>query len=125
MSATDQFIDALGRLESERDLEPLVELFADDCTLQNVTVGEDHHGKDGARGFWQDDRKLFDEVRSEFRNVIVDGDRAALEWTRHGTARDGGSVEYAGVSVMEFGDGGIARFMAYFHPRELGRQTTQ
>ena len=124
MSAnTDQFIDALRQLESDNDVEPLVGLFADDCTLQNITVGEDHHGKDGARGFWSDDRKLFDEVKSDFRNVIVDGDRAALEWTRHGTARAGGEVEYAGVSVIEFGESGISRFMGYFHPRELGRQT--
>ena len=122
-SRTEQFIEALGHLERDGDTEPLVAQFADDSTLQNVTVGDDHHGKEGAHTFWTEDRKLFDTVQSEFRNVIVDGDRAALEWSRQGTARDGGAVDYVGVSVIEFGDQGIARFMGYFHPRELGRQT--
>ncbi|MDA0169066.1 nuclear transport factor 2 family protein [Solirubrobacter taibaiensis] len=122
-SRTEQFIDALGHLERDADTDPLVALFADQCTLQNVTVGDDHHGKDGARSFWTDDRKLFDSVQSDFRNVIVDGDRVALEWSRQGTARDGGAVDYVGVSVIEFADDGIVRFMGYFHPRELGRQT--
>jgi ketosteroid isomerase-like protein len=121
---TQQFIDALGRLEGAQELDPLVELFADDSELQNVTVGGNYHGKDGARAFWSDDRKLFDEVKSEFRNVIVDGDRAALEWERRGTANNGGDIDYVGVSVIEFGGNGIARFMAYFHPRELGSQAT-
>jgi ketosteroid isomerase-like protein len=123
MSNAEQFIDALRQLEDAEDVEPLVALFADDAVLQNVTVGDDFHGKDGARTFWGEDRKLFGEVRSEFRNVIVDGDRAALEWQRTGTAKDGGDVDYVGVSVLEFGEGTVQRFMGYFHPRELGRQT--
>ena len=56
-------------------------------------------------------------------NVIVDGDRVALEWSRQGTAHDGGAMDYVGVSVIEFADDGVVRFMGYFHPRELGRQT--
>jgi ketosteroid isomerase-like protein len=118
----EQFIDALTKLEHGDGPDALVELFADGCTVQNLTLGADLHGKDGARRFWTEDQSMFDEVESEFRNVIVDGDRAALEWQRHGTGRDGGAVDYAGVSVLEFGDGGIVRFMGYFHPRELGRQ---
>jgi ketosteroid isomerase-like protein len=119
---TEQFIDALTKLEAGDGPDPLVALFADDCTVQNVTLGDDFHGKDGARRFWTEDQSVFEQVRSQFRNVIVDGDRAALEWTRQGTGRDGGAVDYAGVSVLEFGDDGIVRFMGYFHPRELGRQ---
>ena len=122
---TEQFINALTSLERGEGPEPLVELFADECTVENVTVGGDLHGKDGARKFWSDDQALFEEVQSEFRNVIVDGDRAALEWQRRGTSRDGGAIDYSGVSVLEFGDGGIVRFMGYFHPRELGRQAVE
>jgi ketosteroid isomerase-like protein len=120
---TEEFVDALRRLEHDEELEPLVALFADECTLENLTLGGDFQGKDGARTFWSDDRKLFGEVRSEFRNVIVDGDRAALEWKRRGTSKTAGDLEYSGVSVLEFGDGGIVRFMAYFDPRDPGSLT--
>lgn len=118
------FLDALGRLEADGDVEPIVALFGDDAVLQNVTVAGDFHGQDGARHFWSDDRRVFGEVSSEFRNVIVDGDRAALEWTRRGTSRGGDPIEYPGVSILELAGGRISRFMAYFHPRELGRQAT-
>lgn len=121
---TEQFIDALRGFERTGEADPLVALFAADAKLQNVTVADDHEGQDGARAFWADDRKLFEQVESTFHNVIVGDERAALEWTRNGTARDGAPIEYDGVSVLEFGDRGIVRFKAYFHPRELGRQAT-
>jgi ketosteroid isomerase-like protein len=118
----NDFIDALRGLEDGGDAAPLLDLFAGDCVLQNVSVADDFHGRDGAERFWAEDRGMFRDVQSDFRNVIVEDGRAALEWTRSGTGKGGDPVRYAGVSILELADGHIARFMAYFHPRELGRQ---
>lgn len=124
MSDADAFIEALRRLEDDADAEPLVELFADDAVCDNVAAARGLRGRSGARQFWSQDRALFGEVHSEFRNVIVGEDRVALEWTRTGTARDGDPVEFDGVSVLELSDGRIVRFKAYFDPSALGRQAT-
>jgi hypothetical protein len=39
-----QFIDALTKLEHGDGPDALVELFADRCTVQNLTLGTDLHG---------------------------------------------------------------------------------
>ena len=46
----------------------------------------------------------------------------ALEWTRRGTGRGGDAVDYAGVSVIDFADGAITRFRAFYDPAGLGEQ---
>lgn len=118
----ERFIEALSRLESNRDVETLAALFAEDCDVGNVVAGEKFMGREGAREFWTKYRDTFGDVRSTFRNRIVDGDRAALEWATAGTASGGASVNYEGVSILETRDGRITRFHAYFNPEELGRQ---
>lgn len=117
------FIDALHSLEADGDPGPLVERYADDCEVENITGMSRLRGRDGARRFWTEYRELFDAVRSTFRNVIVADGRAALEWTVEGTARKGDAVEYEGVTILEFRDDRIARSMTYFDPGRLGRQT--
>jgi ketosteroid isomerase-like protein len=118
------FIDALGRLEADGDPEPLVALFAQDSVCDNVTPTTRFEGPEGARTFWSQDRALFHEVRSEFRTVVATDEHIVLEWTREGTARDGGGpVRFDGVSLLELDDGAITRFKAYFDPRQVGRQT--
>ncbi len=118
-----KFIEALGRLEAERDLESIVGLFAPDCEVGNVVSPEKFRGTEGARQFWGAKyRDTFGEVRSEFRNVFADETRVALEWTTGGTASDGAPIRYDGVSVLETDGGLITRFCAYFDAGALGRQ---
>lgn len=116
-----KFIDALHKLEAERDLETIVSLFAEDCDINNV-VTIDNDKKHDARKFWQAYRDNFDEVESKFRNEIVTGDRAALEWKTTGTSSEGHEFEYEGVSILEIEGERITRFFAYFDPNKLGRQ---
>jgi ketosteroid isomerase-like protein len=120
-----RFIEALGRLEAERDLEGMVKLFAADAEVGNVVSPEKFGGREGAREFWGAKyRDTFGEVRSTFRNVFADGGRAALEWATEGTANDGTPVKYDGVSILEIEGGEIKRFCAYFDAGSLGRQLT-
>jgi ketosteroid isomerase-like protein len=119
----ERFIDALGRLEAERDLEAITSLFAEESETGNVVSPEKFSGRGGAREFWGAKyRDTFGEVRSTFRNVFATEDRAVLEWTTEGTAADGTPVRYDGVSILETDGEKITRFRAYFDAGALGRQ---
>jgi steroid delta-isomerase-like uncharacterized protein len=118
----DRFVEALWRLEEDRDVEELVEIHTEDCTTGNVAVPQTFDGHDGLREFWTNYRNTFDDMKSEFHNVFADGDgHAALEWTTEGSA-NGNTVSYQGVSILEIEDGKVKRFMAYFDPRSLTEQ---
>ncbi len=118
----DKFVEALWKLEEDRDVEELVKIHTEDCTTGNVAVPRTFDGHDGLREFWTNYRKTFDDMKSEFHNVFADGDgRAALEWTTEGSA-NGNIVSYQGVSILEIEDGKVKRFMAYFDPRSLTEQ---
>ena len=118
MSVAQTFTDALGRLETDGDAQPIASLFAPDGRCENVVTAHDATGPEGAERFWEQDRALFDDVRSEFRSVVEDDDHVALEWTRKGT-RHGSPVRFDVVSVLELDDGRISRFKAYFDPRAI------
>jgi limonene-1,2-epoxide hydrolase len=120
----EAFIDALHHLERTRDVEPMAALYLDDADISNPLVRYAHRGPDGARRFWSAYRAAFGEIRSEFHHVVADGSAALLEWTSTGTS-PGGEIRYRGVSVLEFGDGGVAAFRTYFDPRHLGDQLVE
>ncbi len=118
----EQFIKALHKLEEDRELDPIVATYSEDCEVGNIIVPEKFKGPDGARRFWSEYRDTFGEIHSSFRNVIASDGSAALEWTTKATSADGDPLEYDGVSILEIADGKVTRFRAYFNPRSLGRQ---
>lgn len=115
------FIDALNKLESDRDLETICGLFSDDCDIANV-VTEGNPQPTDVRHFWQSYRDNFGEVKSTFHNQIITENAAALEWTTNGTSTEGKDFEYDGVSILEIDGDKITRFHAYFDPNKLGQQ---
>jgi steroid delta-isomerase-like uncharacterized protein len=117
----DGFVEALRKLEEDRDVEALVEIHTEDCEVGNVSGTQTFRGHDGLREFWTEYRKTFGEMKSTFRNVFATEEGAALEWTTGGTS-DGDRVSYDGVSILEIEDGKIRRFMAYFDTRDLTQQ---
>jgi ketosteroid isomerase-like protein len=119
-----KFVEALGKLEAERDLETICALFSENCDIANV-VTEDNDRQIGAREFWQSYRDNFGEVQSTFRNQIFSKNTAALEWKTTGTSSEGQDFEYDGVSILEIEQARITRFRAYFDPNKLGRQIVE
>jgi len=118
----DRFIEALRRLEEDRDVEPLVDIHKEDCDVGNVAVSRTFSGHEGLREFWASYRNTFDEMKSEFRNVFADDlGHAALEWSTEGTS-SGNKVSYEGVSILEIEGEKVSRFRAYFDPRRLTEQ---
>jgi ketosteroid isomerase-like protein len=118
-----QFIDALHRLEAERDLDGIVQLFGDDAELSNPNLGEPMRGREGAAKFWESYRHSFDDIGSSFRHVAQDDGAALLEWESRGKLADGTPFAYDGVSVLEIGEAGITRFRTYFDPTSLKHRT--
>ncbi len=118
----DKFVEALWKLEEDRDVETLVEIHTQNCSVGNVAVSKTFGGHDGLREFWTDYRKTFDEMKSEFRNVFADDSgHAALEWTTKGT-EDGDTISYDGVSILEIEGDKDKRFMVYIDSRTLTKQ---
>lgn len=114
------FIDALHHLEETRETGPIAGLFADDADVSNPLVKHAGEGTAGADAFWTSYRAAFEDIRSEFRNVVEEDDLVILEWTSTGATK-GGDFTYGGVSVIEYGEGGITAFRSYFDPAVIGR----
>ena len=117
----DDFVEALRRLEEDRDVEGMVRIHAEDCEVGNVSVSETFRGHEGLREFWTEYRKTFGEMKSTFRNVFATEEGAALEWTTEGTS-NGEDVTYDGASILEIEGGKDCRFMTYFDTRDLTPQ---
>jgi ketosteroid isomerase-like protein len=120
---TERFISALHALEAQQDVDGIATLFAGDADVGNAATTREYHGRDGAREFWSSYRETFGEVRSEFISVVDGDDRAALEWRTRGSLATGEPLDYSGVSVLEFRDGEVSRFRAYFDPRAVAPDT--
>jgi hypothetical protein len=120
----NSFVEALRKLEEDRDVEGLVEIHTENCEVGNVSVSETFRGHEGLREFWTEYRKSFDEMKSTFRNVFATEEGAALEWTTEGTS-NGDTVSYDGVSILEIDGDKVRRFMAYFDPRDLTAQIVE
>lgn len=118
MADVDAFIDALHRLEAESDAEPIAALFAQNAEISNALGDVPAIGEHGVLAFWKSYRSTFESIESQFRTVLADDECAMLEW-RSKIVRDGEPGAYGGVSVLEFGDGGITAFRAYFDPAKI------
>lgn len=121
----EKFVEALRKLEAERDLETIAGLFADDAEIGNTAAAGNAREDLDAREFWTIYRDTFDTVESKFKNKIHSESASALEWTTTGTSSDGHPFEYEGVSVLETDGDKIKRFFAYFNPGKLGEQITE
>ncbi|SER49295.1 nuclear transport factor 2 family protein [Rhizobium sp. NFR03] len=116
----DTFISALHRLESDRDIDTIANLFANDASVSNPLVSYDDGGVDAAKTFWSHYRDAFDEISSEFRAVTDTDGVAFLEWRSRGSV-DGEAFDYGGVSVLEEADGKISSFRTYFDSAQIPR----
>ncbi len=121
----EQFIAALGEVESGGDLEPMVALYAEGCEVGNVTMSHHEQGVEGAHTFWKNYQATLGKARSVFRNRIYGENRAALEWETEGHNQHDKPIRYEGVSILETDGDKITRFYAYFDPHKLGQQIAE
>lgn len=112
-SRSETFTQALSTLDSDSDPASLVGLFAADAELLRPELHAD--GSHDATAFWDTYRAQFGDIATTFTRTQEDGDLGVLEWTSSGSLAAGRPVEYAGVSLLSFGDDGlITRFATYY-----------
>lgn len=116
MSDTDRsqrFADALRSLE-EGDDQPMLDQFEQGAELKRPERKGSRGESDDAQSFWAEYMGQFGQITTEFDRVVDSGDEGILEWHSTGTLATGRSIEYAGVSLMTFGDEGVKRFATYY-----------
>jgi ketosteroid isomerase-like protein len=102
MSAvSEQFMQALHHLDEQRDPGPLVELTAEGAVLTKLGDHREATGPEGARGFWEEYRGVFDTISTEFTHTVDGAGSSCLEWTSTGTLPDGADLSYRGVTVID------------------------
>ncbi|QAY77827.1 SDR family oxidoreductase [Sphingosinicella sp. BN140058] len=117
----DRFIEALRHLEESGETSAIVDLFADGAEISNPLVKHEAGGREAAERFWTSYRAAFSAIRSEFRQVADAGGTAFLEWVSSGTAANGTSFRYGGVSVIEHDGQRIGSFRTYFDTAQIPR----
>lgn len=112
------FIEALKRLESERDVDGIASLFSAAAEISNPLMQHRHGESNSAKRFWSQYRDSFEAISSDFR-AVKDSDGASfLEWTSKGSM-NGQEFTYGGVSVLEHDGEKITAFRTYFDTRKL------
>ena len=118
----ESFADALQALESDQDVDTFVgEQFAADVELLRPETDQRVSGQSGATDFWRQYLAQFSEIHSTFSRITATGDLGVLEWTSTGQLAGGGSIEYRGVSVLDFDDTDhVRRFSTYYDTKPFG-----
>jgi len=120
--------DRTARTAADRDLEKLLEAFADawnrhdvdalmsmmtedgifEASAGNNVDGERHEGQRSVRAAYEAVFAHYPDARWENARHFVKGDRGVSEWTFTGTLNDGRRVEVTGCDLFTFRNGRIA-----------------
>lgn len=110
----ERFMEALQQAERTGDVEALVVLFSDAAEFTNLASPTPLQGGEGARHFWQQYLGVFQQIHSQFEQVIEGDGVIVLEWHSEGVLKSGTPLSYRGVSILEIRDGHIHRFRTYY-----------
>lgn len=108
------FEAALHRLDESGDPADLLTRFSDGAELHRPEIDHQTATKD-AGAFWNDYRKQFDKLSTEFTHRTENDQYAALEWESSGRLAAGRDITYRGVSLLTLDDSGkVTRFATYY-----------
>jgi SnoaL-like domain len=101
--AAKRWRDTWERGWRNHETEEILELYAPGASLQSHPFREPVAPRDYI------DPTFGEEVSAvcEFGEPIVDGDRAAVEWSAETKLKDGGTEKLAGVSLLRFDANGL------------------
>ena len=115
MPSPEQITDTVNRyigLVAKGSADDLVELFADDATVEDPVGGEVHIGRQAIRGFYSATDGL--ERECELVTLRVAGNEAAFQFRLTIKAGNGGML-IEPIDVMVFGDDGkVTAMKAYW-----------
>jgi limonene-1,2-epoxide hydrolase len=121
MSArANQYMEAVRKLERERDVASIARMFAPDAQLKRAPRERVYTGVQGAHAFWAEYLDAFESIETHFGAVTESPTCVVLEWHSQAKTRSGHDVSYAGCSVFE-GDGEqIKSFRTYYDAAAAG-----
>jgi ketosteroid isomerase-like protein len=114
-----RFVRAFRGLENELDLQPMIQLYAEDCELRSPIVEEPLIGLEAARRYWRQYLDRFQAIRTEFVSLHDGRNGSALEWISSAVAWDGHPLEFGGATVLQSKDERITSMHVYFDPRKV------
>ena len=114
-ASPEQTVDLLSRhleAENRHDLPDTLATLSDDCLFRDLSLGQDFHGHDGAREYYQMWWDAFDTVVTPERLHLA-GDTAVAETIWRGThtgeflgiAPTGRRIDVPVIIVVELSDG--------------------
>lgn len=117
MPSAEQITDTVNRyiqLVAKGTADDIVELYADDATVEDPVGAEIHIGRQAIRGFYASFENM--ERDNELTLLRVAGNEAAFGFRLTVTAAGSGMV-IEPIVVMEFDDAGkVAKMKAYWSP---------
>jgi ketosteroid isomerase-like protein len=103
---TPELMKAINAAFNARDVERIVDFFADDATFLMARgpepSGRRVHGKEAIRTVLADRFKVIPDMRWDHLDVFIAGPRAVSVWMVRGEGRDGETLEYQGCDIYEF-----------------------
>jgi len=130
MGDTGEIIERWAASWSSGDIEQVVDLFVDDCTYEDVTLGVVNHGKDELRAFGEGFFTAAPGLVIELTSWTRSGARAAAEWCFRGTQRGevlgmpatGRDFAFRGMSAFDLRDDRFVRCSDYWDLETFKRQ---
>jgi steroid delta-isomerase len=99
------------------DVERWVATFAPDAVSHDPVGAPPHQGHAGLRQFLTGVLSLFESAGLTEDSVFIAGNSAAVKWTGRGVGRNGRSVSFEGIDVIEFNEEGkIVSVRAFWDP---------
>lgn len=122
MSSSKELLKIWIEAFNRRDLDAVVECYAEDAVNFQVAAGEPAAGREEIRQETAEFFKGFPDAWSKIENLLADGDWAAWEWLGGGTFTGefygidptGKSFEIRGCGFFNFKDGQIIYQRGYW-----------
>jgi ketosteroid isomerase-like protein len=103
---TPALLQAINAAFNSRDVDRIMEFFAEDCTFLMARgpepVGRRVHGKAAVRKVLADRFTVIADMRWDHVEQIIAGPRAITVWMVTGRGADGEVLNYRGCDVYEF-----------------------
>lgn len=105
------------------DIPAVVNTFAEDAISYDPVGAPPSVGHQKLREFFETITAAFKEVGLTEDHVFIAGNSAAVKWTGRGISKQGKTVHFEGIDVIEVNEAGkIQTLHAYWNPAEMVAQ---
>jgi ketosteroid isomerase-like protein len=101
--AVERWRETWERCWRTHEADEIVALYADDAYFKSHPFRDPQSPRD----YIEPTLAAEESAECEFREAIVDGDRAVVQWSAETKLKDGGTEKLAGVSLLRFDDAGF------------------